>query len=258
MSWVAAAIGGSAVVSGGLGYLGANSAAKTQADSADKALAFQKQAYNEQRDWQKQVYGDQQAALSPYKQAGGAALGQISDLYGLGGGQAFGPEAMARFKNSPDYAFAFNQGQDALQNSAAARGGLLSGNFARAAEQYGQGYATNYLKNYTDRLMGIAQGGQNAALGGGQLAGQGAGQLGQFTGQMSGQIGSSYGNMGAANASGIVGGTNAATGAIGSGVQNYLLVNALNNRSSYSPNQGYYGGSPETNPNLNPSTYNYG
>lgn len=248
MSWMAAAIGGAAAVGAGTGYLGykgAQDASKAQAESAAQALAFQKQVYGQQQ----QNYNQMQEGLSPYRQAGAGAMDRITGLYGLGGGPAFGQEAINQFKNSPDYAFAFNQGQDALQNSAAARGGLLSGNFARAATQYGQGYATNWLKNYTDRLMGVAGMGQNAVMGGGQI-GTGLGTA------LSGQIGSSFGNMGAANASGIVGGTNAMTGAVGSGVQNYLMLQALN-KSSYHPNEGYYGGSPATNPNLNPSTYNY-
>lgn len=224
---IALLLGGTAL-SGGLGFLGAKDASNKQAESAAQALSFQKGVFGQQE----QAYNTMQEGLSPYRQAGAGAMDRISGLYGLGGGQtAFGPEAIASFKNSPDYSFAFNQGREALENSAAARGGLLSGNFGRAATQYGEGYATNYLKNYTDRLMGIAQGGQNAVMGGGQI-GTGVGTA------LSGQIGSSYGNQGAANASGIVGGTNAATGAIGGGVNNYLLMNALNNRSSYSPNQG--------------------
>lgn len=227
MSWVAAAIGGSALVSGGLGYLGAKSASEKQAEQGQQALSFQKGVVGQQQ----QNYNTMQEGLSPYRQAGAGAMDRITGLYGLGGGPAFGQDAINQFKNSPDYAFAFSQGQDALQNSAAARGGLLSGNFARAATQYGEGYATNYLKNYTDRLMGIAGQGRDTVMGGGQI-GAGLGTA------LSGQIGSSYGNIGTANASGIVGGTNAVTGAIGSGTQNYLLMNALNNRSSYSPNQG--------------------
>lgn len=227
MSWVAAAIGGASALSAGVGYLGSQKASKLQAASAQQGL-----------DFQKQVYGNQQGDLQPYKQAGSDALGMIGDLYGLNGGGGFGKSALDTFRRSPDYAFNFGEGARAFENSAAARGGLLGGNFARGITDYGQGTANNYLNQYTNRLMGIAGMGQGAALGGGQLASG-----------MAGQIGQSYGNMGQAQASGVVGGANAITGAIGSGMNNYTLTNYLN-RSSYQPNRGI-GGGPGYDPYMN-------
>lgn len=221
----------STALSTGASFLGSSA----QSKAAQQGLNFQKQ-----------VYGQQQADLSPFKQAGTGALGMISDLYGLNGGGGFGASAMNQFRNSPDYAWNFGEGLRALQNNAAAHGSLFSGNFARAASDYGQNTANNYLNQYTNRLMGVAGMGQQAALGGGQLASG-----------MAGQIGQSFGNQGAANASGFIGGANALTGGIGSGMNNYMLSNYLN-RSSFSPNQGigggggFYGGSPASNANLMP------
>lgn len=216
MSWVAIAIGGSSLVGAGASYLASNK----QAESARQGLEFQQG-----------VYGGQQRDLAPYKQAGAGALGQLSDLYNLGG-QGGGGMNFDVFRNSPDYKFAFDEGTRARENSAAAKGGLLSGNFARDITQYGQGAASQYLVNYVNRLMGISNLGGEAALGGGRLAGQ-----------MGGQIAGAYGNLGQAQASGIVGGANA----INSAAQNYLTYSsaqnyydALKNRNqtSYQPNYG--------------------
>jgi hypothetical protein len=194
--------------------------------------------------------------LSPYISGGASAFGLISDLYGLNGGQGFGESALARFRASPDYAFTFDEGRRAMENSAAARGNLLSGNFARGITQYGQNSAMGFLDNYTKRLLGIADMGRGSALSGGQLAmsrGGGLPAFGQFASGMAGQIGSSYGNIGAAQASGIVGGANAMTGGINSGLNNYMFYNALgrNGQSSYSPNAGL----PVINPGVSGGGY---
>lgn len=53
----------------------------------------------------------------------------------------------------PSYQFRLSQGQQALENSAAARGGLLSGNTGRALQDYGQGAASQEYGNIWDRAM---------------------------------------------------------------------------------------------------------
>lgn len=206
---IALLLGGTAL-SGFLGNQGAQGASQAQQQAQQQALAFQQQAYQ-----------DQQRNLYPWISTGQGALGTIANLYGLNGGTGFNENALNTFRSSPDYAFAFREGQRALDNSAAARGGMLGGNYSRALTQYGQGMATNYLDNYTKRLLGIADSGRTAALGQGQLGAT-----------MGSQIGNTFGNIGTAQASGIVGGTNALTGALGSGINNYLLMSALNNRGS--------------------------
>jgi hypothetical protein len=86
----------------------------------------------------------------------------------------------------------------ALESSAAARGGLLSGGFARKAIRYGQDYASNEFTNIYNRISNIAQlgqvagqGGQNAALYTGAGMGNAASQ---------GSLSSAYGDMAGTNA----------------------------------------------------------
>ncbi len=54
------------------------------------------------------------------------------------------------------YKFAFDQGNQALQRSAAARGMTGSGNTLAELMKYGQGYASQQFGNYADRLSGLA------------------------------------------------------------------------------------------------------
>lgn len=105
------------------------------------------------------------------------------------------------FFASPDYQFALKQGEQTVQNSAAAQGGLYSGNALRALTEFGQGSASQYLNNYGNRLAGIAGVGQTAA----NVVGQGAMQTGANMGNLM---------VGAGNtrASGIINQGNAVTG----------------------------------------------
>lgn len=206
MSWVAVAIGGSALIGAGTGLYTANKAADAQKNAGQQTLQFQQQ-----------VYADQQRNLAPFIGAGTTALGKIGDSYANPGS----------FLQTPDYQFAFNQGRSALENSAAAKGGLMSGNFARGATEYGQNFATTYLDRYRSGLLGLAGLGANAASGAANNATN-----------MSGQIGNTLGGIGQSEASRWVGGGNAVTGSLGSGVQNYLFNNALN-KSSFGGGGGW-------------------
>jgi len=134
-------------------------------------------------------------------------------------------------QNDPGYKFRMSQGLGALENSAAARGGLLSGNTAKAEQDYAQGLASNeyanvygrslgeYQQNYNifqqnqanqwNRLASLAGMGQTQA---GQLNSAGLG-FGQNVGNIllggSNAIGQNLNNAAAATASGYVGGANA-------------------------------------------------
>ena len=152
-----------------------------------------------------------------------------------GWNQPFVPPTGATEQNDPGYQFRLQQGLGALQNSAAARGGLLSGNTLQGIENYAQDYASNEYQNVYNRSLGQYQQKYNifqqnqanqfnrlAALSGigqtaaGQLASAGqsaAGNVGNILLGSAGQIGSSLQNAGAARASGYAGLANAGIGA---------------------------------------------
>lgn len=212
------AIAGASVVGGGISAFGANKAAKTQAAAADRAMQMQLGMYNQSR-----------ADMQPYMNAGRGAVTSLAQLYGIDGdgnatGQPFNPEALEKFRQSPDYAFAENEGRRQVQFSAAAQGGLRGGNHMRDLTSFGQGLASQQFGNYFNRLLQLSQIGSGAATNSASIGANVANGAGQM------QLAS-----GAANASGIVGMANAANGAIGQGTSNLMLYNLMNNKSSYQP-----------------------
>lgn len=64
------------------------------------------------------------------------------------------------FQADPGYQFRMDEGNRALERGAAARGGLLSGGFARKALRYAQDYASNEYTNVYNRIANIAGFGQ--------------------------------------------------------------------------------------------------
>lgn len=104
----------------------------------------------------------------------------------------------------PGYQFRRDEGMRGLENSAAARGGLLSGKFIRNAQRYGQDLASQEYSNAFNRLAGIAGVGQQQAQ---QLAGLGS--------EYAGDVGQNMMNAANARASGYVGKANAQAGVMG-------------------------------------------
>ena len=76
-----------------------------------------------------------------------------------------------RFFTSPDYQFRLQEGTRAIDQSAAARGGLFSGNTGKAVVGYGSNLAAGEYGNYVNRLLAMAGLGQTAT-GGAVAAGQ--------------------------------------------------------------------------------------
>src|SRR5512137_1325257 len=118
MPWmIPAAIIGSSL----LGSSSAKSAANTQAAAADRAAELQNQQFQQTRQDQ-----------MPWLKAGEQALNKLIPMTDY---QKFG---MDQFQQDPGYAFRLSEGQKALDRSAAARGGLISGATGKALTRYGQ------------------------------------------------------------------------------------------------------------------------
>ncbi len=99
------------------------------------------------------------------------------------------PFSMADYQADPGYAFRLQQGQQALERSQAAKGGLLSGGAAKAMDAYSQGQASQeyqsafdrYNTNQTNlynRLAGLSGTGQTSASNLGQQGTQAANNYG--------------------------------------------------------------------------------
>ena len=112
------------------------------------------------------------SSQTPYTNAGSQAISSLQNDLSNGSGFA-APFAMKDFYNSPGYQFTLQQGQNAINNSAAAKGGLLSGAAGKGLAQYSAGLAnqtynsaySNYLQNRQqgyNELAGVAGMGQQA------------------------------------------------------------------------------------------------
>lgn len=189
----AAVIGGSAWLSSNA----ARDAADTTAQAASQAGQQQLAMFNQSR-----------ADLLPYRETGNQALFALADIYGVPRPDGTGGFTQGRgFEGTPGYQFQMQEGINALDRSAAAKGRLNSGATMRAAERYGSGLAAGEFNNYANRLASLANVGQTAT---------------NNTAALGTQAANNYGNAlmagGNARASGY---TNQA-GAINQGVGNAL------------------------------------
>jgi hypothetical protein len=149
--WVA----GAAVVGGVIASSGAKSAASTQAGAANEATALQREQWLAQQQNQ-----------APWLTAGTNALAQLTQGTGAGGNLLkpyaaptspyAGSEtpftlSAAQLQADPGYAFRLSEGQKALERTAAARGGLISGGALKAATRYGQDMGSQEYGNAFSR-----------------------------------------------------------------------------------------------------------
>lgn len=173
--------------------------------------------------WNQAIPAGQQPSAGPDLAPGGEAY--QGDPTAGDYGSFTTPFNVEQFYNyaDPGYAFQLQQGTQALQNSAAAGSGALSGAALKDLLKYNQDYAgTAYdaafnryqtqQGNIFSRLFDISQLGQNAAAGVGAQGTTLAGNAGQNTA-----------NAGAATGAGYVGAGNA----LGSGATNYWLSQYL-------------------------------
>jgi len=224
--FVAAAVVGSALI----GSSASKSAAGTQAAASRDATAAQERMFERQVELQE-----------PFREAGIAGQNRLMDLLGLGkdknaadyGKYASAEFGMDKFTADPGYAFRMSEGLKALDRSAAARGGLLSGSTLKGAQRYGQDLASTEYQNAFNRyqtartntlnpfasLAGVAQSSANTLT-------NAAGTLGQ-------NIGSNIIGAGNAMAAGQVGSANAISQGVGQGINFYQGQQYLNRLPNY-------------------------
>lgn len=215
--WMAAAVVGSALI----GSQASRRAASTQAEAA-----------RESGDVQREIFERQVELGKPYREAGELALNKLIPL-----ATEYTPFGTQQFQADPGYAFRLSEGQKALERSAAARGGLMSGATGKALTRYGQEMGSQEYQNAFNRYQAERQARLNplqSLAGVGQTASQQlAGQAGQFGSNLAETIGAgaqarASGYMGAAGALG--GGLNQYLNYSQNQAQNALLQQALNSR----------------------------
>jgi hypothetical protein len=235
LGWMAAATLGAGL----LGASSSRSAANTQAQATQAAQDAQLQMFNKQVELQ-----------APWQQAGTEALNKLIPL-----ASNYTPFGTTQFQQDPGYAFRLSEGMKALDRTAAARGGLLSGATLKGAERYGQDMASQEYQNAFNRyqteraaqlqpLQSLAGVGQTAA----NTLTSAAQNFGTQTGQ-------NLQDIGTARASGYLGGQNALSNAIGNVGNMYQYGQRTNALSGMYGGNAAAGGSSSGIPAANSSYY---
>ena len=263
MSFVTAALigAGAAVVGGAISSRAARKAADTQSnatteasrlqsDAGIRAAEIQREIANATIAEQRRQYNRTEQLQKPWYTAGKNALNQLVPL-----ASNYTPFGMEQFEADPGYSFRMDEGMKALERSAAARGGLLSGSAMKGIQRFGQGLAseeyTNAFNRYqTERaaqlnpLQSLAGMGQTTAQQIGQAGQTMASNIGQTNHAMGTNLGNIYTStatnlantaLSAANARGssYVGQANALNTALNTGLnfyQDQQLFNLLKPR----------------------------
>jgi hypothetical protein len=188
MPWaVAGAVAGAYITSEG-----AKDAADTQAASADKGVAENRRQF----DFMQQL-------MTPYIDAGRRGLTNYEVLAGTMG-DSFQRGAIKSLADSPQFTSLAKQGENAILQNASATGGLRGGNTQAALAGFRENLLSKLIDQQLSRYGSLAQSGQNSAAG--------VGTAGMTMGANNAQL---MQQAGAAQAGGIVAGTNAITGAVG-------------------------------------------
>lgn len=216
----AATVGGALISSSA-----SRSAANTQANAANRATDLQQQNLQQTRE-----------SLQPFINTGYDAQSSLRNLLGLGaptdGGtygsltKPFNAQTWEQYKD-PGYDFQLRQGQQALQNSQAAKDGVLSGAALKDLIGFNQGMANTAYQNAFGRYMSQNDATYNrlsSLLGIGENAAAGVGNTGA---QVTSNIANTLTSGANAQAAGTVGSANALSGGFNNAAGYYALNNML-------------------------------
>ena len=238
------ALGGASLLGGAYSANQAKKGAKAQVEAGDRASALEQQSADKQLALQREIWEKQQADYKPYLGQGQYGINTLGNLMKSGAGQLNNPLDLylkskglsgGQFNtNNPAYQFQLKQGQQALDRSSAARGMGYSGAQMKAAQDYGQGMAsqqydkeynraTSEFGDYYNRLAGLSQGGQQAAGSMSQAGGQYAQNAGNTFANLSNAQTNILGQQANARASGYAANANAINGGLNSLTNLYAL-----------------------------------
>lgn len=251
-----AALGGAAAsgISGIMGANAARQAGQAQSQASMMSALIQAQQAQAAREQQERMYREGVERMEPFRQGGVAATNRMQELYGIGGNAAapgYGsyaqPFSMADYQADPGYAFRVQQGQQAIDRSAAARAGLQSGAALKEAARFGQEMGSQEYGNAYNRfleqrklqlaaLQGLASPGSAAAIQGLQTGADVGRNMAATTLGAGQALGQGIEQAGQARASSYMGGQSALQGALG-GIGRNAMAGALYSQM--------YGGGPD-------------
>jgi hypothetical protein len=220
-----------------VGMVGASlGSALIGADAADSAADAQSQSAAQSNALQKEMFDKQIELQEPFRQGGLTAQNRLMDLLGLSDrtnaaeyGSAARDFGMSDFQADPGYGFRMSEGMKALENSAAARGNLLSGSTLKGIQRFGQDLGSQEYQNAFNRFQTNRASRLNplqSLMGSSQSA---ANTLTSAAGEYGRNVGENLIGMGNARASGYIGQGNALNSALGQGFNMYQQNQMMNN-----------------------------
>jgi hypothetical protein len=233
MTWAAAIGVGGSILGGALGGRSSRRAAQAQERAQAEATAEQRRQFD---------IG--QANQQPFRISGTNAVNELANY------RFQAPDA-GQVERDPGYAFGLQQGRNALEGSAASRGGLFSGNALKALTRYGNDYGTTKYNDAFERARSTYSTNANTL---GNLVNAGTGAATQMQ-----NAGANFANN---NANMLTSGANAqgaariAQGNIWGDVLNQGL--SIGNRNNWWQNSGGSTGASPNDPNAyDDSAWNY-
>ena len=184
MSFAYTAIGTAA-----LGAFSAYEGAQGQKSAGQNAGNLQYWQALQNAEAEKAMYNQTRTDLAPWREAGAGAINQLSAGFRPGG------QFVTPFKydplTDPSTQWRFQQGQNAINQSAAAQGGYFSGNLGKALADYGQNFASSEEQNAFNQeeqqkmdaynmLAGLSGAGQGATTQTGQFGLNAVGNAGNY------------------------------------------------------------------------------
>jgi len=193
--------------------------------SQNKASKAQQNAANQANDTATAQYNQTREDNMPFREAG------LNALTKLGAAPAFSFDG-SNLATDPGYQFGLQQGQRGLTNSAAARGGLLSGAALKAASQFNTDYASTKFNDAYNRALTTSNTNNNrlASIAGvGQVATNMIGQAGSLSSQ---QVANNQLSAGNARSSGYIANGNAVNNGLSQAYNWYSQNQLLNGNKS--------------------------
>tara|TARA_R110000787_G_scaffold198918_2_gene309981 strand:+ start:1150 stop:1842 length:693 start_codon:yes stop_codon:yes gene_type:complete len=224
--WVAGAI----VVGAGVAANSSSKASDAQAESAREGMSAEERMADRNLEFQLEMADQQRSDFEPWRNTGEKALNYIWE--GVQSG-AFTPGNI-NLQDDPGYQVRMQEGIDAVDASASARGRLLSGAQNKALTQFGQDqgskeYAAAYAREANEKsrkfnmLSGISAGGQASAAG----QAQATGNLAQTEGNILSNLGRSQ-NQGHQNIGKIrAGAYQGVAKSVNKAAQNWVMYKTL-------------------------------
>lgn len=216
----------SSLIAAGISAAGAVAGGVLASNAASTAASGQVAAANTAADASNSQYQQTRTDLAPYnalgQQAGGQLSSQLSSLT-----QPFSM-TQAQLEQTPGYQFNLTQGEQAVQNSASARGLGVSGAAMKGAANYASGLADNTYQNQFNNYQTNQNNAFNkllAVTGVGQSAAAQTGSFGQTAVQ---NANSALTTGAAATAAGNVGSANAISGSLTNVGNSLMNANTLN------------------------------